>query len=125
MNVRHPPGRAGRPWLAHRLAVARRGAELVDSKHRALMTERHRLEPLVAEVRTVWEDAAREADCALVRAAVLGGERQVDLARRSAADHPGGVTIRWRAVLGVTCPADADVAPARCPTSPRREAALR
>jgi V/A-type H+/Na+-transporting ATPase subunit D len=115
MNVRHPPGRAGRPWLAHRLAVARRGAELLDSKHRALMSERHRLEPLVAEARTVWEAAAREAERALARAAVLGGERQVDLARRSTADHPAEVTVRWRAVLGVSCPADADVAPRALP----------
>ena len=40
MRVRHPPGRAGRPWLAHRLEVARRGAELLEEKQRALLRER-------------------------------------------------------------------------------------
>ena len=109
MNVRHPPGRAGRPWLAHRLSVARTGAELLDAKHRALTSERRRLEPLVAEARAAWEAAGREAERALARAAMLGGERQVDLARRSAADDPVELTVRWRNVLGVTCPAGADV----------------
>lgn len=111
MKVRHPPGRAGRPWLAHRLAVARRGAELLDSKHRALMSERRRLEPLVAETRTAWEAAAHDAELALTRAAMLGGERQIDIVRRSASDDPADVTVRWRAVLGVTCPADGEVIP--------------
>lgn len=115
MKLRHPPGRAGRPWLAHRLAVARRGAELLDSKHRALLSERQRLEPLVAEARSEWEVAAREAERALARAAVLGGERQVELARRSAADAPADVTVRWRAVLGVSCPADGEIGPRAAP----------
>lgn len=115
MKVRRPPGRAGRPWLARRLAVARRGAELLDAKQRALMSERRRLEPLVTEARSVWETAAREAERALARAAVLGGERQVDLARRSAADDLAEVTVRWRTVLGVTCPADGEVGPRAAP----------
>ncbi|MFP5361847.1 MAG: V-type ATP synthase subunit D, partial [Thermoleophilia bacterium] len=74
--MRRPPGRAGRPWLAQRLAVARRGAELLDVKHRALLSERRRLEPLAAEARTAWHDAARRAELAATRAAVRGGARQ-------------------------------------------------
>ena len=80
MKVRHPPGRAGRPWLVHRLAVARRGAELLDEKFRALMRERARLEPQVAQARAEWEHRAREAERWLTRAAVMSGERQLALA---------------------------------------------
>jgi len=109
MKLRHPPGRAGRPWLTQRLAAARRGAELLDTKHRALMSERRRLEPLVAEALSAWADAARAAERALARAAVLGGERQIDIARRAAREDRAEVTVHWRAILGVTCPAGGEV----------------
>ena len=36
---RVPPGRAGRLWLQHRLAVAQRGADLLDQKLRILRSE--------------------------------------------------------------------------------------
>ena len=54
---------------------------------------------------------ARSRARALTRAAMLGGERQIEIARRSAADDPADVTVRWRAILGVTCPADGEVSP--------------
>ena len=109
MRVRHPPGRAGRPWLAHRLAVAQRGAELLDEKQRALARERRRLEPEVAAARADWEHGAREAERWLARAATLGGERQLALARSvpGAAD----LTVRWHSIIGVTCPVEAVVVP--------------
>ncbi|HEY7250037.1 MAG TPA: V-type ATP synthase subunit D [Methylomirabilota bacterium] len=108
MRVRHPPGRAGRPWLAHRLEIARRGAELLDEKHRALLRERRRVEPIAREARRQWESRAREAERWLLRAAMLGGERQLDIAG-GAATEPAEVKVRWRTILGVTCPADAQV----------------
>jgi len=37
MPLRVPAGRAGRPWLARRLEVARRGAEVLDEKRQALL----------------------------------------------------------------------------------------
>ncbi len=107
MRIRHPAGRAGRPWLAHRLEVARRGAELLDEKFRALARERARLEPLEAEARRTWERAAREADRALTRTAVLGGGSHLGPARAMAGTAT--VTVRWRAILGVPCPVDAEV----------------
>lgn len=110
MKVRHPPGRAGRPWLVHRLQVAQRGAELLDEKHRALLRERRRLEPRVAKARERWERSAREAGRWLVRAAVLGGERQMRLARPAATSR-AEVSISWRTILGVTCPDEVRVAP--------------
>lgn len=108
MKVRHPPGRAGRPWLAHRLEVARRGAELLDDKHRALLGERARLLPLVAEARERWDRWARVAERWMTRAAVFGGERQVELAG-AVERSPASVTVRWRSVLGVMCPDEAQV----------------
>lgn len=109
MKVRHPPGRAGRPWLVHRLEVSRRGAELLDEKFRALLRERLRLEPVAAAARAEWERSAREAERWLARAAITGGERQLCLS--AAAARPAQVTVRWRAILGVSCPSEASVAP--------------
>ena len=106
MKVRHPPGRPGRPWLAHRLEVARRGAELLDDKQRALLRERARLQPEVAAARERWQRLAREAERWAIRAVMLGGERQISAA---VAPARATVTLRWRTVLGVTCPAAADV----------------
>lgn len=108
MKIRHPLGRAGRPWLAHRLAVARRGAELLEEKQRALLRERRRLEPLVADARREWERLAPAAERWLTRAAVVGGQQQIALARTVAGR--ADVTVRWRAILGVACPFAAEVA---------------
>lgn len=107
MKVRHPPGRAGRPWLVHRLEIARRGAELLDEKCRALAHERRRLEPLAVRAREAWERAAAEAELRMARAAVLGGQPQLELARTAPA--VAQVTVRWRTILGVRCPVEADV----------------
>lgn len=118
MKIRHPRGRAGRPWLAHRLAVARRGAELLDEKQRALLRERRRLEPLVDLARADWERLAPPAERWLTRAAVQGGEAQMQLARTGS--PPAELTVRWRAILGVACPVEADVtAPAPAELSAR------
>lgn len=114
MRVRHPPGRAGRPWLAHRLAVARRGAELLEEKQRALARERTRLEPLIVQARERWERAAGTAQIALTRAAMLGGERSL----QRAAVPPAAVTVRWQAVLGVRCPRHAQMDAASAPARP-------
>jgi V/A-type H+-transporting ATPase subunit D len=122
MRVRHPPGRAGRPWLVHRLAVARRGAELLDEKFRALMRERARIEPVASDARTEWDRRAREAQRWLTRAAIMSGERDVALAAAAGAE-PADVTVRWRTILGVTCPAEA-VAVAPSGSAPIGGAAL-
>ena len=108
MRVRHPQGRAGRPWLAHRLEVARRGAGVLDEKYRALVRERAGFESLVAGAAEEWETLATEAARWLTRALVLGGERQLAVAAAGQA-APADVRVRWRTVLGVTCPAEATV----------------
>ena len=95
----------------HRLEVSRRGAELLDEKFRALARERMRLEPVASAARTEWERSAREAERWLARAAMMSGERGLTLS--AAAARPAEVTVRWRAILGVTCPSEASVAPYR------------
>ncbi len=42
---------------------------------------------------------------------MMGGERGLTLS--AAAARPAEVTVRWRAILGVTCPSEASVAPYR------------
>ena len=61
--------------------------------------------------RTEWERSAREAERWLARAAMMSGERGLTLS--AAAARPAEVTVRWRAILGVTCPSEASVAPYR------------
>jgi V/A-type H+-transporting ATPase subunit D len=107
--VRHPPGRAGRPWLAHRLAVARRGAGVLDEKHRALLRERSRLEPLAERAAGEWRARAAAAQRQLTRALVLGGERQLEAAA-AGGPEAAEVSVRWRTIFGVACPEGAAVA---------------
>lgn len=108
MKIRYPTGRAGRPWLVHRLEVARRGAELLGEKQRALLGERSRIEPLLVQARSEWELRAREAERWLTRAAMLGGGRALDLLPAPPA-APAQVTVSWRTILGVRSPADAQL----------------
>ena len=84
---------------------------MLDEKFRALVRERLRLEPVATAARTEWERSAREAERWLTRAAMMGGERGLTLS--AAAARPAEVTVRWRAILGVTCPSEASVAPYR------------
>ena len=103
MPLRVPAGRAGRPWLVHRLEIARGAADVLDQKRRALTRERGRLVELVAEARAEWERAAGEAADWLDRASVLAGERRLRLARFHAGER-ATLQVRWRNFLGVACP---------------------
>jgi V/A-type H+/Na+-transporting ATPase subunit D len=108
MRLRTPPGRAGRPWLIHRLAVANRGARVLDDKRRALLRERARLAVLVEETRSAWEDAARAADAWHRRALLISGRRSLDLAAFYVTE-PADVRLSWRRSLGAWLPADPQV----------------
>lgn len=107
MNVRHPPGRAGRLWLRHRTAVAERGAELLDRKRRALVQEYRRLQVLSRETDADWKKAADEAATWVSRAAILAGDEGLKLVE--AVQRPAEVTVRWRSSMGVAFPAEAGV----------------
>ena len=106
-----PPGRAGRLWLDRRLAVARRGADLLDRKHQILLAETSRLADAAARTAAEWERCCADAERWLLRAAMLGGERAVRLAADgSAAD----VTVSYGVTMGVRHP---DGATCRVPVS--------
>jgi vacuolar-type H+-ATPase subunit D/Vma8 len=114
MRLRVPPGRAGRPWLARRLALANRGAQVLDDKRHALMRERAQFVERVDDARRAWEEAVREAETWHRRALLLSGRRSLDLA----CFYVGGraeVRLVWRRSMGVSYPSDAD---ARLPSTP-------
>ncbi|MEV0267862.1 V-type ATP synthase subunit D [Hamadaea sp. NPDC050747] len=111
-----PPGRAGRLWLRQRLAVARRGAELLDRKLRVLRSEQARLHALVTATEHDWTQAYAEATRWLTRAALIGGERAIRLSSPSDSAH---VEFGWQAVMGVRYPGSAVVRPPFSDHSPR------
>ena len=114
VRLRTPPGRAGRPWLVHRLAVAERGARVLDDKRQALLRERATLAVLVEDTRLVWEDAVREAEAWHIRALLISGRRCLELAIFYVTE-PAEVRLTWRRTAGVSLPSDAEV---RIPTRP-------
>ncbi|HSP08885.1 MAG TPA: V-type ATP synthase subunit D [Candidatus Dormibacteraeota bacterium] len=107
MRLRHPPGRSGRLWLGHRLAVAQRGVDLLDKKRRVLMQEERRLRVLARDTAAEWDHAAREAEVWLNRAAIMAGEEKLSML---AAQHPvASVAVHWRSSMGVVFAAEVDV----------------
>jgi len=108
MRLRTPPGRAGRQWLGRRLAVADRGARVLDEKRRALLRERTRYAALVEETRTVWEQAVAEAETWQRRALLVSGQRSLELACFYITE-PAVVRLSWRRSMGATYPSDAEV----------------
>ncbi len=106
MPLRVPPGRMGRLWLRERLAVARRAADLLEQKRRALQAEATRLGHLADETRGRWDEACREADTWLLRAAIVGGERQFAVAAAHLPDAPQARVV-WHSTMGLAYPAEA------------------
>ena len=96
-------------WLQRRLAVAERGADLLDQKLRLLHAERQRLSLQASRSGEAWQAAAREADRWLVRGALLGGQRGIRLAdRQKTAD----VEVAWAYLMGVRYPSGVRCTPA-------------
>jgi V/A-type H+-transporting ATPase subunit D len=107
MSLRIPPGRMGRLWLRERLAVAARAADLLEQKRRALRSETERLGQLVEDTRTHWEATCRAAETWLLRAAVVGGERQFEVATAHLKDASEAVIV-WHSTMGLAYPWEAD-----------------
>ena len=99
-----PPGRAGRLWLAQRLAVAHRAADLLNRKLRVLAAELDRARAAAERTGREWDTACREAQRRLVHAVLLGGERAVRLAGGGA---DAQVTISYTVTMGVRHAAEA------------------
>lgn len=100
-----PPGRAGRIWLARRLEVARRGADLLDRKLRILQGELARLQALAAGTAAQWDRCQAEAEAWLLRAALPGGERVIRLADDG---QRADVRIGYQATMGIRYPCQAE-----------------
>ncbi|HEY7199922.1 MAG TPA: V-type ATP synthase subunit D [Candidatus Dormibacteraeota bacterium] len=103
MPLRPPPGRSGRTWLTRRLEIASRAAGLLDRKRRALLAEERRLAAEAGRAAAEWERAARVAERWAIRAALLGGERQLRLVEAHTR-RPAEAEVRWRTWMGVTFP---------------------
>ncbi|HEU4451232.1 MAG TPA: V-type ATP synthase subunit D [Gaiellaceae bacterium] len=105
MALRIPPGRAGRPWLIGHIEIAQRGADVLEQKRQALLREELRLREELAEAERRWVECSGTAAAWLRRAALLGGERPLRLARF----YAGGsarVELAWRNSLGVVHPGE-------------------
>ncbi len=98
---RLPPGRAGRIWLSHRRAIAERGVDLLDRKLRILRAEQQRFHLIEQRAREGWERAAALAQVWLVRAAFLGGQRDL---RLSTPQGTVEAQVTWSGVMGVRYP---------------------
>lgn len=106
MPERIPPGRAGRLWLAGRIATAARSVELLDRKRQLLRRTYDRLHLAVEERRRAFDAAGREAARWGLRAAALGGESDLAAVARSVAGT-ASVTVSWTNTMGVVHPEDA------------------
>lgn len=99
-----PPGRAGRVWLARRISVAGRGADLLETKLRILAAEEQRFALLVERTEREWVAAVADADRWMGRARLISGQRGL---RFAAAVSPAQVSVRWDTAMGVRYPAGA------------------
>jgi V/A-type H+-transporting ATPase subunit D len=107
MPLHVPPGRTGRLWLRERLVVAERAADVLEQKRRVLRALSVRLRRQAEETRGTWEDACRLAETWQLRAALVGGEDQVQAASSYLAGPPEA-RIVWRSTMGLAYPADAE-----------------
>jgi len=106
-----PPGRAGRIWLRGRLATARRAADLLDRKLRALRAEQETARQRERDAEADWTRSYRDADRWLLRAVLIEGERQL----LDAGAQPARLDLRWVSTVGAVHPADVDCRPALWP----------
>lgn len=113
---RVPPGRAGRLWLRRRLGTARHAAGLLDRKLRTLRAEQEGFHAHAEHTGAAWRDRCAEADDWLVRGALLGGERDIDL---SMPGEPAEIGIEWKTVMGVRYPVGATCRPPEPPVTAR------
>jgi V/A-type H+-transporting ATPase subunit D len=102
-DLRVPPGRAGRQWLRHRLAVAERGVGLLEQKLRVLQTAQQGLRGAADSAERDWLARAEQAEVWGLRAGLSGGQRAL---RMAAARDPAEVHLPWVSVMGVRYPGE-------------------
>ena len=111
-RLRVPPGRAGRLWLERRLAIARRGADLLDRKLRILQRELAETRDSAARTAREWTRSCAEAEEWLLRSALLEGQRG---SRLAAPGELAEVQISYTMTMGVRHPAGGAYSPPRTP----------
>ncbi len=96
-------GKAARLVLRRRLAVARRGADLLSRKRQALLAEQRRLRDAAATAATEWAQAVAEAERWLARSALLDDASEIariaSLTRRAPE-----LTVAWEPLMGIVRP---------------------
>lgn len=115
MPLRVPPGRAGRIWLVRRLEVAERGADLLERKRTALLSEQVRARGEVAVARRAWEAASAQVVRWSGRAVILDGAGRLELLSRHTRE-PAEMELAWSNLMGARMPA---VARMTLPTPPQ------
>ncbi len=96
-------GKAARLVLRRRLAVARRGADLLSRKRQALLAEQRRLREATATSAAEWAQAVAEAELWLARSALL--DDAGELARiASYIQHAPELTVAWEPLMGIDRP---------------------
>jgi V/A-type H+-transporting ATPase subunit D len=96
-------GKAARLVLRQRLAVARRGADLLSRKRHALLAEQRRLRDAAATAASEWAQAVAEAERWLARSVLLDDAGEI--ARiASYAQHAPELTVAWEPLMGIVRP---------------------
>jgi V/A-type H+-transporting ATPase subunit D len=103
MARRATTGRAGRLWLRDRLSTGRLAADLLDRKLRILREEQRRFHMSADQTGAAWSEALRRAQTAGLRAAMMGGRREL----RLFAPPPADVMVTWASVMGLRYPVGA------------------
>ena len=103
MALRIPPGRAGRTWLLGRLAVAHRGAELLDRKRQVLLAEQAHVRAQAEQARRDWHEAAAQVEVWTMRAGTVDGATRLDLLARHARTR-ALLELSWRNLMGARIP---------------------
>jgi V/A-type H+-transporting ATPase subunit D len=109
MALRIPPGRAGRQWLAARIATAEHARDLLEQKRAVLLSAERDAAVRAAAATAHWHACAAGAGRWLERSAMLDGERPRRLAQAHAGP-PATTCFTWRTTMGVAVPADASAA---------------
>jgi len=94
--------------LRRRLAIARRGADLLSRKRQALLAEQRRLRDASAATATEWTQAVAEAERWLARSALL--DDAGELARiASYTQRAPEMAVVWEPLMGIVRPRIADL----------------
>ncbi len=103
MALRIPPGRAGRRWLLERLEIAGRGAELLDRKRGALLTERARLRTEAEDALRAWRQATSAAELWIGRAILVDGASRLETLAGHVQEQ-ASFEFSWSNLMGARLP---------------------